>query len=57
MAGIERDFANIQVGNGLPLYWAADLGFNQLITRGQEIKFIEPEYRIFDYCDYRSNNY
>ncbi|MCE7054737.1 hypothetical protein LZF95_08635 [Algoriphagus sp. AGSA1] len=55
--GIERDFANFQVGNGMSLYWAADVGFNQLLTRKHQTKFISPENYIFDYSDYRSNNY
>lgn len=57
MAGVERNFANIQVGNGISLYWATDLGFNQRITRGQETNFVESEYKVFEYSVNKSNNY
>jgi len=57
IVGIERDFANFQVGNGMSLYWAVDIGFNQQLTRKHETKFSDPDTYFFDYSDYRSNNY
>jgi hypothetical protein len=57
MIGIERDFANFPLGNGISLYWAADVGFNQLITRKQKTIFFDSDNYVFDYSDYKSNNY
>ncbi len=57
LLGIERDFADFQVGKGMSLYWAGDVGFNQLITKKQQTKFVTPETRNFIYSDYKSNNY